>query len=95
MGITAIVESSKGTIINHSDRSPLLGKYRCLETTNVTVLVEVTSSYLSEVSNFLYHLRNPCTTVFVYFHKSQKFVQWSDNLHNAFESEIPKRKQFP
>ena len=90
--ISVIVESRKGTIINHSDRSPLSGIYRCLETTNVTVLVDVTSPYLNEVSNnLLDHLRNQCTSVFVYFHKSQKFVQWSDNLHTAFESEIPKR----
>lgn len=89
MTVKVVVSEGK---IDHLNRSPLSNMYGCLETTNIIVFADINfpSNFKEYSRNLFDHLKTNCTLVFVYFQKSQKLVQWSDDLHNVFESEIPK-----
>lgn len=66
-------------------------KYGCLETTNVTVYIEMHDrmvTYRDQINSLFKHLKTPCSNLFVYFQNQRKVVQWNEDLHHMrFQSE--------
>ena len=79
--------------IDRFNRSSLSGIYGCLETTNVSVLVEEYAGrdrllkFAFRLNDLvLDYLKNPCTNVFFYSYDSQKFAEWNEKQSNVFEA---------
>ena len=82
----SLITITIGNQFSISSSPHLLHSYRCLETTEITLIMPNTKNqgYYNSMFKLIKTLEDPCNSIFYFIRQSQKVVQWEGN-RNKFD----------